>query len=327
MYGLLHTYNILMNTQNLYDVLILGGGPAGLTASIYTSRASLDTLIIAGQPSGGQLMDTTEVENFPGFPEGITGPVLMGKFKEQGVKFGAVSVEENAISISGSFEEHFTVKTGAGNTYVGKTVILSLGASAKWIGLESEQRLRGKGVSACATCDGFFFKNKVVAVVGGGDAAMEEATFLTKLASKVYVLVRGPKDQMRASKVMQERALSNKNIEFLFNTEVKEVLGEEKVLGIKVSDTFSKEEKLLSDVEGLFVAIGHKPNTDFLEGFVEFGKFGYVSVTDNTRTSKEGVFVAGDVSDFRYRQAVTAAGLGCMAALDTEKFLAEKKDR
>lgn len=319
-------YNTHMNNENrkVYDVLILGGGPAGLTASIYTSRGNLETLIIAGQPSGGQLMTTTDVENFPGFPEGIQGPELIAKFKEQAIKFGAQYIEENVVSISGSFTESFTVITDSGNTYIGRTVILALGASPKWLGLESEQRLRGKGVSACATCDGYFFKDKVVAVVGGGDAAMEESTFLTKLASKVYVLVRGSKEQLRACKMMQERAFSSPKIEFMFNTEVKEVLGASKVQGLRVVDNMSGEEKVLSDVEGLFVAIGHKPNTGFLEGFVDFSKYGYVNVFDNTRTSKEGVFVAGDVSDHRYRQAITAAGLGSMAALDTEKFLAEQ---
>jgi thioredoxin reductase (NADPH) len=313
----------MYNKGMKYDILILGGGPAGLTAAIYTSRANLKIKLIAGQPSGGQLMITTDVENFPGFPEGILGPELVNKFRDQAVKFGTEAVDENVLKISGSFAEGFTVTTDAGNSYEGKAVILALGASAKWLGLESEQRLRGRGVSACATCDGYFFKNKVVAVVGGGDAAMEEATFLTNMTSKVYVLVRGSKDQIRASKVMQDRAFNNPKIEFLYNTEVLEVLGDQKVEGIKVKNNLTGAESGMSDVEGLFVAIGHKPNTDFLEGFVELGKMGYINVLDTTRTSKEGVFVAGDVSDYRYRQAITASGLGCMAALDAEKFLAE----
>lgn len=304
-----------------YDILILGGGPAGLTAAIYTSRANLKTKLIAGQPSGGQLMITTDVENFPGFPEGVMGPDLVAKFREQAVKFGTDAVDENVTKISGFFSEGFTVTTDAGNSYDGKAVILALGASAKWLGLESEQRLQGRGVSACATCDAYFFRNKVVAVVGGGDAAMEEATFLTNLASKVYVLVRGTKEQVRASKVMQDRAFANPKIEFLFNSEVLEILGDQKVAGLKVKNNLTGAESVMSDVEGLFIAIGHKPNTGFLEGFVELGKMGYINVLDTTRTSKEGVFVAGDVSDFRYRQAITAAGLGCMAALDAEKFL------
>lgn len=313
----------MYNKRMKYDILILGGGPAGLTAAIYTSRANLKTKLIAGQPSGGQLMITTDVENFPGFPEGVMGPDLVAKFREQAVKFGTDAVDENVTKISGSFSEGFTVTTDAGNSYDGKAVILALGASAKWLGLESEQRLQGRGVSACATCDAYFFRNKVVAVVGGGDAAMEEATFLTNLASKVYVLVRGTKEQVRASKVMQDRAFANPKIEFLFNSEVLEVLGDQKVAGLKVKNNLTGAESVMSDVEGLFIAIGHKPNTGFLEGFVELGKMGYINVLDTTRTSKEGVFVAGDVSDFRYRQAITAAGLGCMAALDAEKFLSE----
>lgn len=311
----------MYNKRMKYDILILGGGPAGLTAAIYTSRANLKTKLIAGQPSGGQLMITTDVENFPGFPEGVMGPDLVAKFREQAVKFGTDAVDENVTKISGFFSEGFTVTTDAGNSYDGKAVILALGASAKWLGLESEQRLQGRGVSACATCDAYFFRNKVVAVVGGGDAAMEEATFLTNLASKVYVLVRGTKEQVRASKVMQDRAFANPKIEFLFNSEVLEILGDQKVAGLKVKNNLTGAESVMSDVEGLFIAIGHKPNTGFLEGFVELGKMGYINVLDTTRTSKEGVFVAGDVSDFRYRQAITAAGLGCMAALDAEKFL------
>ncbi len=314
-----------MNDNKIYDTLIIGGGPAGLTASIYTSRAMLSTLVIAGQPSGGQLTLTSEVENYPGFPRGIIGPELISNFKDQAQRFGAVMVEENAVEISGSYDECFTVKTDAGNIYTGRTVILAMGASAKWLGLESEQRLRGKGVSACATCDAFFFKDKVVAIVGGGDAAMEEATYLTKFAGKVYVLVRGSQQEMKASKFMQNKAQNEPKIEFMFNTEVTEVLGQDKVQGLKVKNNLTGEEKTLNDVEGLFIAIGHKPNTDFLEGFVELGKFGYIHVMENTRTSKEGVFVAGDVSDFKYRQAVTAAGLGCMAAIDVEKFLTKKE--
>jgi thioredoxin reductase (NADPH) len=310
--------------SKLYDVLILGGGPSGLTAAIYASRAELSTLVVAGQPSGGQLMLTSEVENFPGFVNGIMGPQLVQNFRDQAAKFGTEFAEENVTGISGSPEENFTVTTDAGNTFVGRAIILAMGASAKWLELESEQRLIGRGVSACATCDAFFFKEKVVAVVGGGDAALEEATYLTKFACKVYVLIRGTKDAMKASKYMQQRALSEPKIEFIFNTEVVEVLGDKKVAGLKVINNQTGETNVMDDVEGLFVAIGHKPNTEFLKGFIDLGKFGYVVVHDGTKTSKEGVFVAGDVSDFRYRQAITASGLGAMAALDAEKFLAEK---
>lgn len=309
-------------TEVLYDVLILGGGPSGLTAAIYTSRASLNTLVVAGQPSGGQLMWTTTVENFPGFPSGILGPELIKNFREQAQKFGATLVDENVIGISGSLQENFTIKTDAGNSYCGKVVIVATGASAKWLGLESELRLRGKGVSACATCDGFFFKDKVVAVVGGGDAAIEEALFLAKVCPTVHVLVRGNKEDMKAGKFMQTRAFANPKIAFHYNTEVLEVLGTESVAGIKVVNNVTKEEAVLEDIRGLFVAIGHKPNTEFLAGFVELGRFGYVNVVEGTKSSKEGVFVAGDVFDYKYRQAVTAAAFGCMAAIDAEKFLA-----
>src|SRR3989344_4337137 len=309
--------------SDFFDVLILGGGPAGLTASIYTSRANLKTLVIAGQPSGGQLMLTTDVENFPGFPDGIMGPQLIETFRKQTLRFNTEIVDENIVSVSGSNNEHFNVKTDSSNYYEGKTLIIATGASAKWLELPSEQRLRGKGVSACATCDGFFFKGKNVAVVGGGDTAMEESLFLTKFSPKVHVLVRGNKDKMKASKYMYAKAVSNEKIEFHYNTEILEVLGSDFVEGLKVLNNITNENYVMEDVRGLFLAIGHKPNTEFLEGFVELGNLGYIQVSDNTKTSREGVFVAGDVSDYKYRQAVTAAGLGCMAALDAEKFLSE----
>ncbi len=308
-----------MNSK-LHDVIITGGGPAGLTAAIYTSRANLNTLVIAGQPSGGQLMLTTDVENFPGFPEGVLGPDLIATFIKQAVRFGVNFLEENVINFTGSAQENFEVMTNENKTLKAKSLIIATGAAAKWLNIESEQRLRGKGVSACATCDGFFFKDKVVAVVGGGDSAMEEATFLTKFASKVYILVRGSKDKMRASKYMLAKAESNPKIEFKFNAEVVEVLGNEKVIGLKLKDSLSQE-VFDMDFQGLFLAIGHSPNTEFLKGFVDLTDLGYVRVENNTKTSRPGVFVAGDVADFRYRQAITAAGLGCMAALDVEKFL------
>ncbi len=312
-------------TDQLYDVLILGGGPAGLTAAIYTSRASLKTMVIAGSPPGGQLIYTSEVENFPGFPNGINGPDLIEQFRAQSLRFGVEIMDENVTEASGSAEEGFTATTETGKVFRGKSVIIASGASAKWLNIESEQRLRGKGVSACAVCDGFFFKGKTVAVVGGGDAAMEEASFLTKFCPKVYLLVRGDKNSLRASKIMQQRVLENPSIEMVYNSEVTEVLGEDFVSGLRVKNNSTGEEVVMDSINGLFLAIGHSPNTQFLQGFVELDHVGYVKVTDNTRSSKEGVFVGGDVSDYRYRQAITAAGLGCMAALDAEKYLAEKK--
>lgn len=314
-------YTDLMENTN-FDIIILGGGPSGLTAAVYTSRAHLKTLVLGGDPPGGQLMLTTDVENFPGFPEGIMGPELITAMRAQAERFGTSIENKNATNITGSFKEGFSVSTNDKSVYTAKAIIVATGASAKWLNLDSEQKLRGKGVSACATCDGFFFKDKVVAVVGAGDAAMEEANFLTKFAPKVHVLVRGPKEKMKASKIMQQRAFDNEKIEFIFNTEVKEVLGDDAVTGLTLSDTETKEESNL-DVEGLFIAIGHKPNTDFLKDIVELDHIGYVKVRENTHTSVPGIFVAGDVQDFRYRQAVTAAGMGCMAALDAEKLLAE----
>lgn len=308
--------------KNLYDLIIIGGGPAGLTAAIYSARASISTLVIEGSPHGGQLTITTDVENFPGFKEGVMGPALIENMREQAARFGAMLLEQNVVTVSGSFETGFKVETQANETYMAKTVLIASGASAKWLGLASETRLRGKGVSACATCDGFFFKNKVVAVVGAGDSAMEESTFLTKFASKVYVIVRSSREAMRASKFMLEKATANPKIEFVYNAQVDEVLGADTVTGLKILNNLTNTTSLIPDVQGLFLAIGHKPNTDFLKGFLELDELGYVKVTNNTQTSVKGVFVAGDVSDRRYRQAVTASGFGCMAALDVEKFLA-----
>ena len=307
--------------DTIYDVLILGGGPAALTAAIYTSRAALKTLVVAGELPGGQLMDTTDVENFPGFPRGILGPNLMSEFRAQAERFGTSFIDENVIKISGSREEGFKAETSCQNIIYGRSVIVATGASAKWLGLEGEQRLRGKGVSACAHCDGFFFKDMVVAVVGGGDAAMEEALYMTRFASKIYLLIRSSKDGMRASKIMQERVFGSDKLTPYFDVEVKEVMGDGAVSGLRIFNNRTREEKVLDDVRGLFVAIGHKPNTDFLKGFVDLDKMGYVVLKGGTHSSKEGVFVAGDAADYRYRQAVTAAGFGCMAALDVEKSL------
>jgi len=315
-------YNFFMQEGN-FDIVIMGSGPSGLTAAIYTSRAMLETLILGGNPPGGQLTITSEVENFPGFPEGITGPALIGEMRKQSKKFGTLFKDENVVNITGSFEKGFRITTDSKKTYNAKTIIVATGASAKWLGLENEQRLKGKGVSACATCDGFFFKNKTVAVVGGGDAAMEEAIYLTKFAKKVYVLVRGDRDKMKASKIMQERAFNSSKIEFVFNTIVVDILGKDKVDGLKVLNQLTKEETEMCDVEGLFVAVGHEPSTKFLSDFLELDEKGYIKLYDQTKSSKEGVFVAGDVADYKYRQAISAAGYGCMAALDAIRLLSE----
>lgn len=306
--------------QKDFDVIVLGSGPAGLTAALYTSRAFLKTLVISGNTPGGQLTITTEVENFPGFPEPIQGPDLVSNMRKQSQRYGAEFLDELADSVSGSFDEGFKVKVGD-EEYLTKTIIIATGASAKWLGLESEQRLMGKGVSACATCDGFFFKDKVVAIVGGGDASMEEASFLTRFATKVYLIARADADKLRASKIMQKEAFENPKIELLPNTEVTEVLGENSVGGIKLVNNKTGEESVMDDVKGLFVAVGHKPNTDLFKGFVDLDEKGYVVRKDGSQTSVEGVFVGGDVHDYKYRQAVTAAGYGCEAALDATKFL------
>ncbi|MBU1970665.1 NAD(P)/FAD-dependent oxidoreductase [Patescibacteria group bacterium] len=318
-----------MNNQ-VVDVLVLGGGPSGLTAGIYTGRAGLSTLLLAGNPPGGQLMWSSEVENFPGFPEGITGPELIMAMRQQAEKFGVQIVDENVRKVSGSFEKGFGLLTDEGKVLKGRTLIVAAGASARWLELPSEQKLRGKGVSACAVCDGFFFKNKVVAVVGGGDVAFEEALYLTKFAGKVYLLIRGGKEQVKACKALQDKVRSNAKIELKYHTEVVEVLGSDVVTGLKIKDNSTCQETAMDDVRGLFVAIGHKPNTEFLvsEGvsLIALGKFGYAEPQAGTQTHtiQSGVFVAGDVSDHRYRQAITAAGFGCMAALDCIRFLSEK---
>ena len=308
--------------NNIYDVIILGGGPAGLTAAIYTSRAHLNTLVLAGNPPGGQLTTTSDVENFPGFPNGIMGPKLVENVRSQAKKFGAKFENKNATSVSGTFEEGFSVILEDGLEVKAKTLIIASGASARYLGLESEQRLIGKGVSACATCDGFFFNGKNVAVVGGGDSAMEEALFLTRFANKVYLLIRKDMGGIRASKIMQERVFAHKKIECLCNTEVKEVLGQFKVEGLRIINNNTQVESDL-DVQGLFLAIGHKPNTGYLGGFIELGKKNYAVVTENVISSVKGVFVAGDIADYKYKQAITAAGFGTMAALEVEKLLSE----
>ncbi len=302
--------------MNVLDVAIIGSGPAGLTAAIYTSRALLSTVVVLGQTPGGQLMITSEVENFPGFDEGIMGPELVEKMKKQAEKFGAEFVTGNVtkVDLRGEIK-----KLWVGETEIqAKSVIIATGSNAKWLGIPSEEKYWGKGVSACATCDGFFFRNKEVAVVGGGDSAMEEATFLTKFASKVTIIHR--RDEFRASKIMLEKAKNNPKIEFLTNKTILEVVGDGMLSGIKLIDTNTNKESELK-VEGLFVAIGHTPNTDIFQGQLEINDKGYLEVIDYVKSSIGGVFIAGDVSDYRYRQAITASGAGCMAALEAGKFL------
>ena len=304
-----------MTTRKL---IIIGSGPAGLTAAIYAARAELQPLLFEGPEPGGQLVTTSEVENFPGFPKGILGPELMDNMKEQAKRFGTEIRSELITSVDFS-QAPYTVKNASGEEFSAQSVIVATGASAMWLGLPSEQRLRGKGVSACATCDGFFFRGKTVAVVGGGDTAMEEALYLTKFCPQVHVLVR--KDALRASKIMAERAQGNDKIVFHWNVEVAEVLGDASVSGLKLKSTKDESESEL-EVQGLFLAIGHKPNTDAFAGQLEVDKKGYLVVHDQVMSDKPGVFIAGDVSDYRFRQAVTAAGWGCMAAIEAEKFLA-----
>lgn len=302
---------------HVHDVIIVGSGPAGLTAALYAARADLEPLVIEGRAAGGQLMLTTEVENYPGFPVGIMGPQLMGDMRAQAERFGAVFVTSDADSLDLS-ERPFSVTVGE-HTYHGKTVIVTTGATARWLELPNEQRLIGSGVSSCATCDGFFFRDTEIAVVGGGDSALEEALFLTKFATKVTLVHR--RDELRASAIMQERARANERIAFAWNSRVVEVLGEDRVKGVLLEDTESGERRRL-DVQGLFVAIGHDPATALFAGQLKLDEQGYIAVEEpSTQTSVDGVFAAGDVVDHTYRQAVTAAGMGCKAAIDAERYL------
>lgn len=290
-----------------------------MTAAIYASRAQLQPLVISGLEAGGQLMLTTDVGNYPGFSQDILGPDLMKAMHDQALRFGTEIVDKDATAVD-FLKRPFSVTVNGGDRYTADCVIVATGASTMWLGLPSEQRLRGKGVSSCATCDGFFFKGKDVAVVGGGDTAMEDATFLTKFANSVTLLVR--KENARASKIMLERAAHNQKITFRYNTAVTEVLGETSVTGVRIKDSTPRAERAETlNVQGLFVAIGHTPNTKIFQGQLDLDAKGYVVVKNHTRTSVEGVFAGGDVQDYRYRQAVTAAGSGCMAALDAEKFL------
>ncbi len=299
------------------NVIIIGSGPAGLTAAIYTARANLNPLVFEGYQYGGQLMTTTEIENFPGFEHGIQGPDLMSEMREQAKRFTA-RLEQKDVETVKLSQRPFQVLVD-GETYEAKTVIIATGANAKMLGLPSEKRLIGRGVSTCATCDGFFFRDKEIVMVGGGDSAMEEAIFLTKFASKVSIIHR--RDQLRASKIMQERAFKNPKIAFVWNTVVEDVLGAEKVEGVRLRNVKTDE---VSDLrcDGFFLAIGHMPNTALFEGQVELDEQKYiVTQPKSTATSIPGVFAAGDVQDSKYRQAITAAGTGCMAALEAERFL------
>ncbi|MGI9195249.1 MAG: thioredoxin-disulfide reductase [Candidatus Nanopelagicus sp.] len=306
--------------SDINEVVIVGSGPAGYTAAIYAARAQLKPIIYEGSvTAGGALMNTTEVENFPGFATGVMGPELMESMRKQVERFDAKIVTDDIVSmkLTGEIKE---LTDGSGNTIKAKSVILAMGSAYKEIGLPNEKRLSGRGVSWCATCDGFFFRDQVIAVVGGGDSAMEEANFLTKFASKVVLIHR--RDSFRASKIMVDRASANPKIEFLFNHEVIDVLGDEKVIGLKLKNTVTGEEST-KDFTGLFVAIGHLPRSELVVGQVELNTDGYVQVEGrSTKTKIPGVFACGDLVDFTYRQAITAAGSGCQAALDAERFLA-----
>ncbi len=312
-------------TEELEHVkcLIIGSGPAGYTAAIYAARADLKPVMITGMEMGGQLTQTTDVENFPGYPGGVMGPDMMEDFRKQAERFGTDIRFGYVSSVDFSGPVHKVVVDDA-KTILADTVIVSTGASAKWLGLPSEQKYNGFGVSACAVCDGFFFKNQDVAIVGAGDTAAEEATYLAKLCNKVYMLVR--RDEFRASKAMEKRVLNTPNIEIIYNSETKEILGDGKnVTGVKIYNNKTQEESELA-VSGFFVAIGHKPNTDIFKGWLDMDETGYIiTQPDSTATKIPGVFVSGDAQDKIYRQAVTAAGTGCMAALEAERYLAEKE--
>lgn len=301
-------------------VLIVGSGPAGYTAAVYAARAELKPVMLAGFQFGGQLMITTDVENYPGFPDGIAGPEVMDLFQKQAERFGTRILFEDATSVDLS-SRPFKVESDE-HAFEADCVVLATGASARWLGLPSEERLINKGVSACATCDGALFRDKAMAVVGGGDTAMEEALFLTRFATKVTVIHR--RDELRASKIMQDRAMKNEKIEFLWDSVVDEVLGDDFVTGLRVKNLKTETTSELA-VDALFVAIGHKPNTELFQGQLELDDVGYIKVeAGSTRTGVEGVFACGDAMDPVYRQAVTAAGTGCMAAIDAERWLAEQ---
>jgi len=310
-----------METQdNLWDVVIVGSGPAGLTAAIYTSRGAASTLVLAGSTWGGQLMLTSEVENFPGFPKGIMGPDLMLKMRQQAERFGSVIKEEDVREVVTS-ENGFLVKTD-NSSYKARSVIVASGAATKWLEAPGVKELIGRGVSSCAPCDAYFFKDKKVAVVGGGDSAMEEALVLSKFANEVVIIHR--RDEFRASKIMQDKVFADPKIKVLWNTEVKEAKGKEKLEALVLINNKTQEVKE-EPFDGLFVAIGHIPQSEVFKGLLELDEKGYIKVFDETKTNVPGIFVAGDVHDFRYKQAITAAGFGCMAALDALSYLENLK--
>jgi len=302
----------------MHDVIIIGSGSAGYTAAIYACRAGRKTLILAGSIPGGQLMITSDVENFPGFPEGVLGPELMEKLRRQAEKFGPEIIYDDVSFVDFS-SKPFRVVAG-GKSYEGRSVIIATGANAKWLGLPSETKFRGRGVSSCATCDGFFFKGKDVVTVGGGDTAMEEATFLANITNSVTVVHR--RDALRASKIMQERATANPKIHFVWDSTVNEITGDDKVTGVQLHNLKSGKDSHVK-AEGVFVAIGYEPNTGFLKDKVDLDSQGYIVTRRDTETSVPGVFAAGDVRDHKYRQAVTAAADGCKAAMDADRFLVE----
>ena len=313
--------NDIANTT--FKVVIIGSGPAGLTAALYAARADLNPIVFEGPEPGGQLMTTTDVENFPGYPNGVMGPQMMQDFREQASKFGADLRYGYVTDIEFS-EQPYKLTVDEKVQIFAKTVIISTGASAMWLGLESETKLRGRGVSACATCDGAFFRNQHVVIVGGGDTAMEEATFLTKFASKVTVVHR--RNELRASKAMQARAFANEKIEFLWDSEIEEILGDQVVEGVRIKHRNTGDVTVLEDVTGVFVAIGHKPNTDLFKEILTMDDVGYIKTKgQSTKTDLPGIFACGDAMDSFYRQVVTAAGTGCKAALDAEHYLGELK--
>lgn len=309
-------------SQEKVECLIIGSGPAGYTAAIYAARAGLKPLMYQGAQPGGQLMITNDVENYPGYPNGVVGPAMMEDFKNQALRFGTDIRFGIATKVDFSGQE-FKVFVDESHLIVAKSVIIATGASAKWLGIESEARLNGKGVSACAVCDGFFFRGMEVAVVGGGDTACEEASYLAKLCKKVYLIVR--RDTLRASQIMQNRVLNTPNIEVLWNSETSEILGDEEVDGVRVLNNVTKEQREIP-IKGFFVAIGHKPNTEIFNDVLNMDENGYIkTIPGSSRTNIEGVFACGDAQDNVYRQAITAAGTGCMAALDAERYLAAKE--
>jgi thioredoxin reductase (NADPH) len=305
-----------------HKVVIIGTGPAGLTAAIYAARANLSPLVIQGPQPGGQLITTTDVENYPGFPDGIMGPEMMQKFEAQAERFGA-NLQWGMVTEVDFSERPFKLVVDEEKPVLADSVIVSTGASAKYLGLENESRLLGKGVSACATCDGAFFRNQDLAIVGGGDTAMEEALFLTRFATKVYVIHR--RNEFRASQIMQDRVINHEKIEVLWNTVVEDVLGDTLVEGLAIRNTETGEARTLP-VQGFFVAIGHQPNTDIFADWLDMDETGYIRTqADSTYTNVEGVFACGDAQDHVYRQAITAAGTGCMAAIDAERWLADQE--